>query len=75
MNKKLDFLELKDRHQKLLDYQEEIFPFTPTIREIQEVWEMNSTAPVRYTLDKLVELESVLTRTHGSKTQYYAIVT
>lgn len=73
MKKRLGLEELQDRHQKLLDYQTEIYPFTPTIREIQEVWEMSSTASVRYTLDKLVDLEYVKTRVHGDKTQYYAV--
>ncbi len=74
MNKKLTIEELMERHNQLLNYQTKVFPFTPTIREIQEVWGMNSTAPVRHTLDKLIELDRIQTRSIGdNKTQYYAV--
>lgn len=74
MNKKLTLEQLMERHNQLLDYQTKIFPFTPTIREIQDVWGMNSTAPVRNTLDRLIEMGRIQTRDIGeNKTQYYAV--
>jgi Fic family protein len=72
-NKKLSHQELEIRHTKLLDYQASISPFTATLREMQDVWGMGSTATVRYTLEVLVELGFVVKRTKGKTTQYYAV--
>lgn len=71
--KKLTLEELRERHLQLMEYQEEIYPFTATLREIQDVWKMGSLASVRYTLDKLFELDSVKIRKHNKKQHYYAV--
>lgn len=63
----------RERHQKMLDLQDEIRPFTPTVRELMEAWGLNSTSVVHRTLTKLEESGLVITREMGPGKKYYAI--
>jgi hypothetical protein len=64
-----------ERHQKMLEYQEQIAPFTPTIRELQELWGLSSTSVTLTTLRYLVGMRHVITRRHGKLDRYYAVRT
>lgn len=66
--------ELMDRYNKLIDYQKEVYPFIPKVREIQKVWNTKSTGAVVYILNKLVDMGKVRKRSVGNrKNEYYAI--
>ena len=66
-------LDHKKLHAEMLALQEQIQPFTPTIRELANAWGYRSTSTVRFTLDQLVEKGFVITRELNSKTSYYAL--
>lgn len=62
-----------DRHQKMIDYQVKIFPFTPTLRELEALWGVRSTCTVRYTLVKFVENGLAVVKHSRKSTHYYAV--
>ncbi len=62
-----------ERHEQMLKFQEEIFPFTPTIRELMKAWNVGSTSVARNTLHELVDRGLVVTRMCGSAMHYYAV--
>lgn len=72
MRKKTDMELVLERHAKMLDLQEDIYPFTPTLRELQELWNLNTTSAVRRSLEYMVELDIVSFRLRGVKRYYYA---
>lgn len=65
--------KLKERHQKMLEFQSEIYPFTPTIRELQEIWNLSTSSAAFDVIKKLIEMDCIKSRTKGKHTQYYAI--
>lgn len=62
-----------DRHGKMLEYQKQIAPFTPTIRDLEELWDVRSTAVVVGTLKHLGDWGMVIVRQHGETKSYYAV--
>lgn len=69
----LDLEKLNKRHNEMLKFQKKIHPFTPTIRELEKLWGLNTTSAVALALDKMVELNYVVTRQKGKSTEYYAV--
>jgi SOS-response transcriptional repressor LexA len=61
--------ELQERHQQMLDYQAEIAPFPPTLREMMIVWKLQSTSAAAWVLRLLTKQGLCVTR----KGRYYAI--
>lgn len=57
----------------MLVLQDEIRPFTPTVRELMEVWNLSSTSAVHRTLAELEEAGLVITRKRGARSKYYAV--
>jgi len=64
---------LTQRHLTMFAYQKEIAPFLPTVRELRDLWYLNTTSAVHLTLQHFVESGLVITRERGDKTFYYAI--
>jgi len=65
---------LEERHGRMLEFQDQIKPFTPTIRELVDLWGVRSTSAAAYILERLVDHGLVITRSHGDvKDSYYAI--
>lgn len=67
------FRKLQDYHEKMLQYQEQIKPFPPTIRELMKVFGISSTSATTYDLQLMEELGMVVTRTLGNKRTFYAV--
>lgn len=64
----LDEIFIK-RHTLMLEFQEEIKPFTPTIRELADIWKLKSASVASYTL-KVLEIAGLVVK---SGHEYYAI--
>lgn len=75
MNKAKTYLqtETEERHKKMVAYQEQIKPFTPSVRELVEVWGVHSTCAATSTLQRLEKSGLVISRSMGSKKYYYAV--
>lgn len=65
--------ELQRKHQAMLDFQKEIAPFTPTVRDLMNVFGLASTSAVAYTLEQMREQKMVITRISGKSRKYYAV--
>lgn len=61
------------RHKQMLQFQKEIAPFTPTTRELMELWGYNATSAVSYTLHVLLAAGLVIARSNGSYSKYFAV--
>ena len=61
------------RHKQMLEYQKQIAPFTPTIRDLMEIWGLKSTSIVKETLSKMAKRGLVIRRERGAKHAYYAV--
>jgi hypothetical protein len=71
---KINAVKLMKRHRMMLEFQEQIKPFTPTVRELMELWGVNTTSAVCLALGRMEELGIVVTRRHGERQDsYYAI--
>ena len=68
----IDEEKLKKRHESMVKYQKDIFPFTPTMRELQKLWGLNTTSAVFLCLNRMKERNMVYTRKHGGSVSYYA---
>jgi len=64
---------LISRHRKMVDFQEKIKPFTPTIGDLLCVWGVNSKNTVFVILRKMEAMGLVKTRKAGDGKKYYAI--
>lgn len=74
MTRLVDIELLMARHREMLAYQEKIKPFTPTMRELKAVWNLQSTNSVRGVLGNLAERGLVKTRVRGKIYDvYYAV--
>jgi ribosomal protein S25 len=62
----------RKRYEAMLEYQREIHPFTPTVRELMEKWGMRHVSVAYYTLRKLEKSGKVVSRKHGKTKSYYA---
>lgn len=67
-----------ERHKMMLDYQDKIAPFTPTLRDLETLWYLEENghliSSVRSVLLRMEKKGLVITRKKGNKTSYYAIV-
>lgn len=61
------------RYHKMLEHQERIRPFPPTMDELRELWDLKSKSSVENTLHHLIRMGLVVYRENGSHSQYYAI--
>lgn len=61
------------RYKAMLDFQETIKPFTPTVRDLVRVWSVNSTNTALGILIGLSRAGLCVTRENGSHTSFYAI--
>jgi hypothetical protein len=61
------------RWKILLDYQKKISPFIPTVRELMDLWGLNTTSATRRTLIFLLEKGLVIHRGEKKSAAYYAI--
>jgi len=73
MSKPLNPDLLLHRYEKMLAYQEKIKPFTPTIKELCEVWGLHTTSSVHIVLRRLEKDGRVVSRLRGPIKHYYAI--
>jgi hypothetical protein len=64
--------KLYNRYRLMLLFQSQIHPFTPTVRELQTLWSVNSTSVASAVLRRLEEHALVYTRRAGNKIYYYA---
>lgn len=62
-----------ERYRRMLEFQEEIKPFTPTIRELMELWKLSSSSAVMYSLRRIGQMGLLLEREYGKTTRYYAV--
>lgn len=62
-----------ERHSKMLDYQKKIEPFTPSVRELQRIWNLRTTSATWLTLKRLEGLGLIISRNISDKSQYFAI--
>jgi hypothetical protein len=60
--------KLQEKHQKMIEYQKEIKPFTPTVRQMAKVWGIKSTGAF-YALNRMLKIGAV---SYNGR-QYYAI--
>lgn len=67
-----DELHLR-RHKQMLKFQEEIKPFTPTIRELVSLWGLKTTSATHATIRYLVNCGYVIERRIGDEHKYYAV--
>jgi hypothetical protein len=65
--------ELGQRHQAMLELQEQIAPFTPSIRDVMTAWGLSSTSSTLYVLGLLVRDGLCKTMSVGKVTRYYAV--
>lgn len=70
---RVNFEKLNQRHKQMLYFQSQIDPFVPTIRELVDVWGINSTSHAKYILDEMDKHGMVKTREHGNSKSYYAV--
>lgn len=68
----IDEKKLMDRYKSMVKYQNEISPFTPTIRELQSLWGLNTTSAVALCLKNLVKKGYVISRLKGNSKNYFA---
>ena len=71
-NKPLSNLDI-EYWKQILEYQNEIAPFTPSMAEIAEALGLSAKSHVHALLGHLHRHGLVVTRETGSKTQYYAV--
>jgi hypothetical protein len=65
---------LHQRHTEMLRYQKSIAPFTPTLRELMEVWNLDSTNTVSVILINLLAAGVVIVRQVGKDAHHYYAV-
>lgn len=63
----------QENYKKMLDYQEEIKPFVPTLRELMIVWNVGSMGAVTHHIDSMLAAGLLLTRQRGNSKSYYAV--
>lgn len=73
MPRKVDKDLVVARHKEMLDLQKKMFPFLPTARDLQKLWNLNTTSSVFLTLKNMEKMRLVVTKERGSYTNYYAI--
>lgn len=73
MPKTVDQAKLSARHAAMLEYQKKIAPFTPTLRELVELWGMRSTDNAARVIERLERDGRAVSRVHGKTKSYYAI--
>lgn len=73
--KKTNGTQYEERHRVMMEYQKEISPFTPTIREIADLWNIKSMGSVIFVLNKMQSMGMVVSRQRGAHRSYYAIKT
>ena len=76
--RKINLVKYKDLHQKILDYQKEISPFTPTMRELQKVLDYSTNSCIEYFLKRMWQMNWMVRRnmaTEGKRSKYiyYAV--
>jgi sugar-specific transcriptional regulator TrmB len=59
-------------YNQMVDYQRIIQSFTPTVRELAQLWGLSQTAAY-YTLRQLEGKGMAVTRIHGNTKSYYAV--
>ena len=72
MSRIIDKSLMSSRHASMLEYQSKIQPFTPTIRELKELWGLNTTCAVHLSLQRLESAGVVVSRKHGKTKSYFA---
>ena len=70
---KIDTKKVMERHKSMLEYQKKIYPFTPTLKELQALWKLNTTSAVVSSIHNLEREGLIISRERGRKTFYYAI--
>jgi hypothetical protein len=65
--------KLAERHSAMLKYQKDIAPFTPTIRELEKLWRLNTTSAAHLTMDHLVSSGRAIFRKCGKTVKYFAV--
>jgi hypothetical protein len=65
---------LHQRHTAMLHYQKSIAPFTPTVRELMEVWKVDSTNTVSVILNNLLATGAVVVHKVGKTGHHYYAV-
>mgnify|MGYP000465852248 CR=1 FL=1 len=74
MPRGIDYETLKNRHGVMLRYQDEISPFTPTMRELGHIWGIRTTSHTSYVLNNMLKNGMVITRKVGNRKKvYYAV--
>jgi hypothetical protein len=73
MNNKIDAVKMMNRHKTMLEYQDVIYPFTPTFRELERIWGLHTTSAVAHTLANLRDAGLVITRQRGQKVECFAV--
>ena len=69
----LDKEKMMMRYEYMLFHQNEIYPFTPTIRVLRDLWGLKTTSSVHSTLKNLEELGYVVSRKNGKTKKYFAV--
>ena len=70
---KINIKRVVERHKRMLEYQDEIYPFTPSVKELMEVWELRTTSAVHLTLCHLVEMGLCVKRGDGNARSVHAL--
>jgi hypothetical protein len=61
-----------NRWKLMVEYQEKIHPFPPTVRELQKLWGLNTTSAAHLTLNHLIKMGLVLIRWRGTYRVFFA---
>jgi len=72
MPRKTNLDLLYKRHKMMLDFQDEIRPFTPAQRELVDLWGVHLSS-VNLALKTMVKFGLAVTRKRGEYTTYYAV--
>lgn len=56
----------------MLEYQSKIYPFSPTVRELMDLWKLNTTSAVVLALGHMRDNDLLFVREAGAKTHYHA---
>lgn len=68
-------LMYEERYEKMVEFQEEIKPFTPTVRDFSTVWGLSGTSPALACIKQMIKRGMIVFRETGEKKgrkQYYA---
>lgn len=72
MPRHIDREKILQRYRTMLEYQSRIYHFSPTIRELMDLWQLKTTSAVHHTLSRMQDDNLLFVRDMGDRTYYHA---